>query len=127
MAMKSLTQGLLILIITLAGCSFMNSELPAYGAKVTFKQGQPLQFPDFSLTYLGQRHVDSPTFKPGFTYLDFKLQQGALAQTVSWSSGTGDIGPALFEFNGQQFSLELSYAEELGWLDDNELVIEPQK
>ena len=111
MAKKLITCGLLILIMALAAC---RSGPLGYGVKVTFKQGQPLQFPDFSLTYLGQRHVDSPTFKPGFTYLDFKLQQGALEQTVSWSSGTGDIGPALFEFNGRQFSLELSYAEEFG-------------
>jgi hypothetical protein len=124
MAKKFITCGLLILIVTLAGC---HSEPPAYGAKVTFKQGQLLQFPDFSLTYLGQRHVDSPIFKPGFTYLDFKLQQESLEQTVSWSSGTGALGPALFEFNGQQFSLELGYAEELGWLEDDELVIGLQK
>jgi hypothetical protein len=42
---------------------------------------------------------------------------------VSWSSGTGDIGPALFRVGSKQFALELSRSDKLGPLKANELVI----
>jgi hypothetical protein len=42
---------------------------------------------------------------------------------VSWSSGTGDIGPVQFEIDGKRFLLELRQSDKLGKLQGNELVI----
>lgn len=101
-------------------------EVAGYGEKVRFAEGHPIRFPDFTLTYLGQRHVASETFPRGFDYHDFQIGRAAEGFTVSWSSGTGDIGPTMFELSGQTYRLELRYADTLGTLADDEVVITPE-
>lgn len=54
---------------------------------------------------------------------DFKVYQGSQSQLISWSSGTGDIGPTLFELAGNRYALELAMSDKLGILDENELVL----
>jgi hypothetical protein len=122
---------LLILIIGLApsglaltGCQWSQPDRkPAYGVKVTYALGQPLEFPDFTLEFLGQRKESDPKFPAGFTFFDFRLSREGQIQTVSWSSGAGDIGPTLFEFGGHSYRLERAYSDEFGWLKDDEVVI----
>ena len=94
-----------------------------FGAKVEFKKDAPVSFADFVLTYLGERHVSSDRFPRGFTYHDFRVVAASGTQTVSWSSGTGDIGPAPFRVATKQFTLELSRSDKLGPLKTGELVI----
>ncbi|MFZ4683239.1 MAG: hypothetical protein ACOYMS_12105 [Terrimicrobiaceae bacterium] len=95
-----------------------------YGQKVEFAKSRTLAFPDCELVFLGQRRVASPVFKPGFTFYDFRVTSGGETKTVSWSSGTGEIGPALFEIAGKRFLLELKASEaSKGWLKENELVL----
>lgn len=103
--------------------SSANSSVKAYGARVPFKEGRPLKFPDFSLEYVGQRRVASTRFPRGFLYRDFIVSAGSERITVSWTAGTGDIGPMPFTIAGKSFNLELAQSDSLGRLKPNELVI----
>lgn len=94
-----------------------------YGDKIKFWQNQPIKFTDFSLTYIGERRVTSDNFPRGFLYRDFKLEAGKDEQTISWSSGTGDIGPTRFTVGGQNYELELGMSDKLGKLAEDELVV----
>jgi hypothetical protein len=106
--------------LTVSACAPAPAD---YGMKVRFKKDVALAFPEFDLTYLGRRHVDSPKFKPGFNYEDFRISRGKDTITVSWSSGTGSLGPREFEFAGRNFELELRHHDTLGWLKEDEVVV----
>ena len=60
---------------------------------------------------------------PCISSYDFKAYQGSQVQLVSWSAGTGDIGPTLFELGGSRCALELAMSDKLGPLDKDELVL----
>jgi hypothetical protein len=108
-----------------AACGAGPSGHAAYGAKVHFAKGAMISFPDFDLTYIGRRHEATKVYPRGFDYDDFKLTRGGKSATISWSAGTGLIGPRSFEFGGKSFSLELRHAQRFsGWLKEDELVIE---
>ena len=94
------------------------------GQPVRFSKGRPITIGSLTIEYLGQRQVSHPVFKPGFTFHDFKISAGSETKTVSWSSGTGEIGPQEFMLGGIQYQLELrqSIARE-GWLRDDEFVL----
>ncbi|MBX3014062.1 MAG: hypothetical protein KF832_21255 [Caldilineaceae bacterium] len=94
-----------------------------YGKKMVYTPGQTLQFPDFDLTYLGVRHEQSALFPHGFAFHDFQVERTSQRFTITWSSGTGDIGPTFFAINGRTYRLELVYSAQLAWLANNELVI----
>ena len=110
-------------MLGLACCTSSASGGSSYGTKVRFAKDVAVAFADFDLTYLGKRHVASPVYKAGFTYDDFKVSRGDKRFTVSWSSGTGLLGPQPFEFDGKKFELELRHHDKLGWLKDNEVVV----
>lgn len=125
-----------LLLLLLFGCvvplpkAFSHAEPPqpgvaAYGEKVTYIPGQTIHFPDFTLTYVGTRHEASAIFPRGFDFYDFQIQRASENYTVSWSSGTGEIGPTFFAVHGQTYRLELGYAAQFSWLADHELVIQP--
>lgn len=82
-----------------------------------------MQFGNFTLTFTGERRVVTEKFPPGMIFYDFRVTSPAGNQTISWSSGTGDIGPAVFKVGGEQFWLELKRSDKLGKLKDNELVV----
>ncbi len=94
-----------------------------YGEKIKFWQNQPVKFTDFNLTYVGERRVTSDKFPRGFLYRDFKVEAGKEEQTISWSSGTGDIAPTQFTIGRQNYELELAMSDKLGKLAEDELVI----
>lgn len=96
-----------------------------YGSKVVFREGSPLAFADFDLTFLGTRRETRPEYPRGFLYLDFRASRGGSSASVSWSAGTGDVGPAPFAFGGKRFLLELKRSERAGALKDDELVVSP--
>ncbi|MBK8813378.1 MAG: hypothetical protein IPN69_21990 [Acidobacteria bacterium] len=112
-------------LFTLLGVfsSFCAGGASSYGAKTKFAKDAVLDFPDFKLTYLGNRKVPSEHWPNGFNYHDFGIRSRSGERTVSWSSGTGDIGPVEFEADGAKFQLELRFSEGLGKLAENELVI----
>jgi hypothetical protein len=116
--------GFLITVITSVNCGGRASaEKNQYGARVKFVKGLELEFPDFTLEFVGQRRVTSPRYPSGFLYYDFKVNQGGHETNVSWSSGAGDIGPVKFEIEGDRFLLELRRSDRLGPLEEDELVI----
>lgn len=95
-----------------------------YGVRVRFAKDRVLTFPDCELTFLGTRKVSSKVFPRGVLFYDFKAASGGKSVDVSWSSGTGDIGPRTFDVNGKKFVLELSKSDAFkGWLKDDELVL----
>jgi len=100
-------------------------RVAAYGAKVSFRAGVPIAFPDLTLTYVGERRVESQVYPRGFLFQDFRAEQGSEAVAVSWTSGTGVIEAADFTIGGRDFSLELRGARAHGWLGDDELVLTP--
>ena len=100
------------------------SKTGAYGAKIRFAKNEIIKFPDFELVYLGERKEYVPAYKGGnhlFRYHDFRIYPADTI--VSWSSGTGDIGPVEFSVNGKTFWLELAFSDKLGKLESNEIVI----
>ena len=99
----------------------------SYGTRVKYRAGQKIQFPDFTVQYLGERRQSTPVYPRGFLYYDFKVRTANIEKVVSWSSGTGDIGPVDFEIGGKKFLLELRRSDKLGKLNDNELVIRQAK
>lgn len=100
-----------------------SSELSRYDAKLSYEKGGALRFPDFEMTYAGKRHVIPPQYPRGWWVYDFVVRSKSGEQTVSWSAGTGDIGPTRFKVNGAEFQIELSRSDKLGVLRDGELVV----
>jgi hypothetical protein len=67
--------------------------------------------------------VRSKLYPRGFLNHDFVVSAGSERITVTWSAGTGDIGPALFTIAGTGFGLELARSDSRGRLKPDELVI----
>ena len=99
----------------------------AYGAKVRFHEWRPLRFPDFELTYVGRRHVTPLQYPRGWWMHDFKVSAGGVEQTVSWSAGTGSIGPSQFSVRDSLFQIELVHSDKLGKLAEDQVVVLPVK
>jgi hypothetical protein len=94
-----------------------------YGVKVSYRKGTAITFSDFTLTYQGKRRVVPPQFPHGWDAYDFTARHGTSEKAVSWSAGTGDIGPAVFMIGGKEYMLELSYSDRAGRLREGELVV----
>lgn len=103
------------------------SAAAAYGSRVKFSVGRTLRFPDFDLTFVGKRPVTPAQYPRGWWAYDFKVRAKNDEQTVSWSAGTGDIGPTRFKANGTDFQIELSHSDKLGSLGEDEIVVSPVK
>jgi hypothetical protein len=102
-------------------------DTATYGAKQKFSVDRTLHFPEFDLTYVGKRRVTPPQYPRGWWTYDFKVRGKSGEQTVSWSAGTGDIGPARFKVDNAEFQIELSRSDKLGPLREGELVVSPVK
>ena len=116
---------LLLAAAVLGGCSFFSSDPSpaAYGAKQSCSKGRRLAYPDFTVEFVGARRVTMPQYPRGFLYYDFNVAYGRENQTVSWTGGTGLIGPMEFKANGTTYSLERTFSDKLGKLDENDVVI----
>jgi hypothetical protein len=113
-----------MILLLLAGCQVSApAGQAAYGSRVAYVPGQPVDFPDFTLEFAGTRRVTTPHYPRGFLYYDFTVTSGDEQQTVAWTSGTGDIGPQPFQVGDKVFLLELVFSESLDQLGENELVI----
>lgn len=101
----------------------------AYGRPVPYALQQAVQYPDFSVRFLGARREVISVYPRGFLYYDFEIFSRAQEKTtVSWTSGTGVLGPQAFEVDGEGYFLELK-ANSLEtdarkrWLKEDELII----
>ena len=107
-------------------CGYAASEeKAAYGTRMKYSSGQKIDFPDFTLEYVGEHRKTVPVYPRPFIYYDFKVSRGKAEKLVSWTTGTGLIGPMNFEIGGKHYRLELRHSDKLGKLKDNELVIWP--
>ena len=105
-------------------CGYAASEeKAAYGTHVKYRPGEKIEFPDFTIEYVGERRKSVPVYPRGFLYYDFKVSKGKVEKVVSWTTGTGDIGPMDFEIGGKHYQLELRHSDKLGKLKENELAI----
>ena len=100
-----------------------SQQKASYGTRVKYRAGQKIEFPDFTIEYVGERRKSVSVYPRGFLYYDFKVSKGKSEKVVSWTTGTGIIDPTDFEFDGKRYHLELRRSEKLGKLNDNELVI----
>jgi hypothetical protein len=112
----------------LAACVLTAACVPGsraadYGTKAVFRKEAPIKYPDFTLTYVGDRHVAIDKYPHGFDYRDFRVAGAGGSQTVSWTSGTGEIGPMVFRVGGKEYWLELVRSDKLGVLKRDEVVI----
>jgi len=93
-----------LLLIVVVACNRSSMQPPMYGVKIQYVQGQPLNYPDVTLEFVGKRETPATSDYPRSTiFYDFKVYQGNQAQLISWSAGTGDIGPTLFELDGNRY------------------------
>lgn len=101
----------------------MNTLKNKYGEKINYIEQEPLLFDEFSLTFIGTRRVKPKGYPREFVYYDFVVNAQDKVITVSWSAGTGDIGPVEFDCNNKTYSLELVLSDKLGRLEKDELVV----
>lgn len=104
------------------------ADSPAgYGTKVRYSKGAVVRFADFTMTYTGTRTQPVPATGKSMTFHEFEITSGGDKQKVSWSSGTGDIGPARFTAAGKMWQIELRFSDRLGRLKDSEMVVSALK
>ncbi len=109
-------------LLALSGCCAAYVKA-LYGEKVVFCKGSPVTFPDFQITFIGDRQQPVPVAKKSIIVHDFEAVAGAEKKTVTWSPGMGLIAPARFQLTGKKFLLELKRSARLGPLKDDEMVI----
>jgi hypothetical protein len=115
---------LILMVANLLNCRTSHSPASAsYGAITKYEKGKAIKFVDFTLEFIGERRVTTPQYARGFLYFDFNINTDSEAKIVSWTSGTGDIGPTEFELSGKKYLLERARSDKLGRLEENELVI----
>ncbi len=103
-----------------------DNQMKKYGEKVSYTGKKELIFPDFSIKFIGKREVKpAKEGMPPLTmiFYDFEAVKGDAKQTIFWSSGTGDIGPTFFDFDGAGYVLELKQSDIIKSLDEGVFVI----
>lgn len=88
-----------------------------------YRVGKQIEFPDFTIEYVGERRKSVPVYPRPFIYHDFKVSKGKVEKVISWTTGTALIGPIEFEIGSKHFQLELRYSDKLGKLKEDELVV----
>ncbi len=78
-----------------------------YKEEISFSRKTWIKFPDFDLIFLGTGvYTGGGRYIP-ITFYYFRLVNGNKDTIIYWSSGTGDIAPIPFEFNGNDFLIEI--------------------
>ena len=98
-----------------------SQQKASYGTRVKYRAGQKIEFPDFTIEYVGERRKSVSVYPRGFRYYDLKVSKGKTEKMVSWTTGTGIIDPTDFEIGGKHYQLELRHSDKLGKLKENEL------
>jgi hypothetical protein len=100
-----------------------SQQKASYGTRVKYPSGEKIEFPDFTVEYVGERRKTVAVYPRGFLYYDFKVSKGKTEKMVSWTTGTGVIDPTDFEIDRKHYQLELRRSDKLGRLRENELAI----
>ena len=116
---------LLICLAALAGC---HEQIPdparntqaSYGVKIKYTQGQPIEFPDFTIEFVGQK---PPRSYEKYPRHEFRVMRQGEVQEVSWGRDRGDIGRVKFKVGDNNYLMELIGSQEYGFMGENVLAI----
>jgi hypothetical protein len=115
----ALSLGLLILLVMeKSHTPRMSNESPGtpnesekvkanYRERASFSRDTWLEFPDFDLLYLGTGVYTSGGMHVPIKSYYFRIVRGAEENIIFWTAGTGIIGPIPFEFNGNDYMIEM--------------------
>lgn len=121
--MKSMRRIITLLLALLCTACGKEPSAARYGEKISYREGKEIVFPDFALTYKGQRRVVPPQYPRGWWAYDFVVKSSAGEKTITWSAGTGLIDWTDFSVGGKDFMLELVHSKRVGKLREDELVV----
>ena len=93
---------------------------PSYGAPVRYAEGQKIEFPDFTVEFVGER---PPRSYEKYPRHQFRIVRGGEVQEVSWGRDRGDIGRVKFKVGGDTYLMELVGSQQFGHLGKNIMVI----
>ncbi|MEN6440786.1 MAG: hypothetical protein ABFD97_19620 [Syntrophobacter sp.] len=119
-------------LLVLALLSFLEAGecgTSPYGKPAKYSLNMVISYPDFTIRFIGTRREVSKVYPRGFLYYDFEIISNKGSKTkVSWSSGTGVLGPVEFSVEGGRYYLELKANSlerdpEMSWLKENEMII----
>jgi hypothetical protein len=113
-----------ILAIALLAVAAAPRVVP-FNKKVTFRAGEVMRFPQFTIEYIGITSPGIPQVHLAPTH-EFRVRRVTETITVNWSTGTGVIGPAEFKIGGRTYWIELARSDRYGWLKPDELVVVPR-
>lgn len=110
--MKKLWILLITFCLTACGLSGGNN-VQNYGEKVNYSNGKEIKYPDFTVKFSGthEKGFPLPDSATKMVFYDFQVTKGDKKQTVSWSSGTGDIAPSFFYVDGVDYVLEMKQSD----------------
>src|SRR4029453_949737 len=75
-------------------CGHAASENASYGTRVKYRPGEKIEFPDFTIEYVGERRKTVAVYPRGFLYYDFKASKGKTEKMISWTTATAIIAPS---------------------------------
>lgn len=114
-----------VVLGVLTSCQSLNRESDStaratYGAKVKYDRGQIIEFPDFTIEFLGEKPARS---YEKYSRHEFRITKGPETKDVSWGRDEGDIGRVKFLLGGDNFLMELIGSQKYGVLGEKVLVI----
>ena len=96
-----------------------------YGEKTRFSRDTWLEFPDFDLIYLGTGVSTGGGMHVPIKSYYFRVVRGREENIIFWTAGTGIIEPIPFEFDNDDYVIEMKYMafgqEGQAKLDEDEL------
>jgi hypothetical protein len=112
---------LTLILLALTSCVTILVPPGEFGKITTFKKGNPVVYPDFTITYVGYPETKYPPV--GYRAHNFTIESKSGKHLVHYING-GEVFPAQFEVQGQKYMLELvsSLATRI-ILKDNEMII----
>ena len=119
---KSLVAALMVICFSVSAHAV---ETGVYGAKFEYGSKEPFKFHDFEIQFTATKPgpaYPNSTRRMGDVF-EFTVRSEGQTQDVTWSSGTGDIGPSFFAVGKKCFRLELSHSDKIGKLDSDEAVV----
>ena len=78
-----------------------------YREKVEFSRDTWIEFPDFDLLYLGTGVSTGGGMHVPIKSYYFRIVKGSEENIIFWTAGTGVIGPIPFEFNDNDYMIEM--------------------
>ena len=78
-----------------------------YRERATFSRDTWIEFPDFDLLYLGTGVSTGGGMHVPIKSYYFRIVRGREENIIFWTAGTGVIGPIPFEFNGNEYMIEM--------------------